>query len=135
MPLSPSVMIRILVVDDHAVVRDTLCQFLAGQHGMEVSASAENGKAALLLLNDGLKVNIILSDLNMPEMDGMELTRAVVAIKQAPPVIVLTFHSLLAVKNSVLSAGAKACLSKDGEPDELLDTIRSVHAQYGNCVA
>ncbi|PJJ83496.1 response regulator [Mucilaginibacter auburnensis] len=135
MEYGQSVMIKILVVDDHAIVRESLCRFLAGQEDMDVVASATDGLTGLVLLKDGLKVNIVLTDLNMPLMDGMELTREVVAIDQSPPVIVLTFHPLTAVKQNVLNAGAKACLSKYGELDELLSAIRSVHAAYGNRVA
>ncbi len=126
------VMIKILVVDDHPVVRESLCRFLAGQEGIEVAASATNGQAALLLLKDGLDVSIVLTDLNMPLMDGMELTREVAAIVKGPSVIVLTFHGQLSVKQRALDAGAKDCLSKDGELDELLHSIRSVHAAYAD---
>jgi DNA-binding NarL/FixJ family response regulator len=121
-------MIRILVVDNHDVVRDGLCEFLAAQAGIEVAARASNGHAAMLLLNDGLEVNFVLTDIHMPHMDGIELTRQIAALDKGVNVIVLTFYSHPQVKQRVLAAGAKECLSKDGDLEDLLTAIRTVHA-------
>ncbi|RVT98504.1 response regulator transcription factor [Mucilaginibacter limnophilus] len=125
---SPFLMMKVLVVDDHQVVREGLCQLLSAQPDMEVVANAADGRAALDLLNDGLQLNLLLTDMNMPGMDGLELTRRSTKLRRGLRVIVLTLHPLLAVKPRVLAAGAKDCVSKDGSIDELLTAIRAVHA-------
>lgn len=123
-------MIKIMVVDDHPIVRESLCRLFSAQDDMEVRAEAADGQAALQLLKEGLQINLLLTDLNMPLMDGLELTRQAVALQEDLRVIILTFHAQPVVKQSALAAGAKACLSKDDDLAVLLSTIRSVHAAY-----
>ncbi|WP_345100405.1 response regulator transcription factor [Mucilaginibacter panaciglaebae] len=121
-------MMRIIVVDDHPVVRNGLCQLLGGQDDIEILASAADGDATLALLKSGIQANMVLTDLNMRGMDGWELTRQLTALNPALFVIILTLHPQIAVKQRALAAGAKDCLSKDGDIDELLSALRAAHA-------
>jgi DNA-binding NarL/FixJ family response regulator len=121
-------MMKILVVDDHQVVREGLCKLLSGQPDMEVVANAADGQAAMDLLQSGLQLDFLLTDINMPRMDGLELTRQSTRLRKGLQVMVLTFYPLLAVKPRALDAGAKDCFSKDCGIDELLAAIRAVHA-------
>jgi DNA-binding NarL/FixJ family response regulator len=121
-------MINVVVVDDHKIVRDGLCKLLSDQMDIKVMASVATGDAAMILLNQGLAANMLLTDLNMPIMDGLELTRQALAFRKNLRIIVLTFQPLIAVKPYAIAAGAKACLSKDGDLDELLTAMRAVHA-------
>nr|WP_294791610.1 response regulator transcription factor [uncultured Mucilaginibacter sp.] len=119
-----------MVVDDHAIVRESLCELLSAQGDIKVQAAATDGQAALQLLQDGLQINLLLTDLSMPLMDGLELTRRAISLNAELRVVVLTFHTQPIVKQLTLAAGAKACLSKDDGLPKLLDTIRAVHAAY-----
>jgi DNA-binding NarL/FixJ family response regulator len=121
-------MMKIIVVDDHAVVRNGLCGLLARQSDMEMVASADNAKSALKLMEKGTLPDIIVTDLNMPGMDGMEFTRRVAAQFPSSKVIILSFHAQANIRKRALAAGARGCLSKDGDLDELLTLIRAVHA-------
>lgn len=121
-------MIRILVVDDHDVIRDSLCLMLSSQTDFFVAGSAENGEVALDLLQSGLNVDILLTDINMPVMDGLELTRKVTACNLDLYVIILSMHTTLAMSNSALEAGANAFLSKDTGIEDLFTLIRNYAA-------
>lgn len=116
------------MVDDHAVVRNGLYQLLSGQDDIKVLASAPDGQSALDILKDGMQANMVLTDLNMPGMDGFELTRQIMALKPSLFVIILTLHPQAAVKQRALAVGAKDCLSKDGDIDGLLAALRAIHA-------
>jgi DNA-binding NarL/FixJ family response regulator len=119
-------MIRILVVDDHDIVRDSLCQILSSQNDIFVVGSAENGEIALNLLDSGLNVNVLLTDLNMPLMDGLELTRKAIACNNNLHVIILSMSTGQTMLNTALQAGAKAVFSKDSDLKNLLDLIRKL---------
>lgn len=121
-------MLRIIIVDDHTLVRNELCRFLSGETDIVVVGAVADGEAAMTLLKNGLLVDMMLTDLNIPGMDGFELTRQAIAFQAGLKVIVLTLHPRLAFLARVLATGAKECLSKDGEPDDLLQAIRTVHA-------
>ncbi len=121
-------MIRIVVVEDHETVRKGLCALLSGQVDMDVVGVASNGEEALALLRDGLSTDIILTDLNMPGVNGMELIWQGMAFNDSLRFIILTLHPLIAIKGRALAAGARDCLSKDGEIDDLLTAIRRVKA-------
>ncbi|MEJ7560028.1 MAG: response regulator transcription factor [Pedobacter sp.] len=119
-------MLKILVVDDHTIVRNGLCQLLGEQSDLVIVGAAESGHYALELLNEGLDVDVMLTDLSMPGMDGFELTQRALSRNPGLQVIVLSMHSTLAVTQKALAAGAKACFSKDGDIDHLLTSIRAV---------
>jgi DNA-binding NarL/FixJ family response regulator len=119
---------NVLVVEDHKIVRDLLCTLLATEQDVEVVTGAENGQQALQLLNNGLQADVVVTDINMPVMNGLELTRKLTMLRPDIEVIILTYVPKSVACKSALAAGAKHCLSKDGGLDELLAALRSVHA-------
>ena len=120
-------MIRIMVVDDHPLLRDGIAALLAGQPDLELVAQASNGREAIEQFRRHAP-DVTLMDLQMPEMSGID---AIVAIREASPdarVIVLTTYSGDVQVLRALKAGARAYLLKNLLHKELLTTIRSVHA-------
>lgn len=121
--------IRVLLVDDHPVVREGMAAMLNRRSDMEVVAEAENGRIAQALYQTH-QPDIVLMDLRMPEMGGVD---AIIAIREADPtakIIVLTTYDGDEDIYRGIQVGAKAYLLKDTPRDELLDTIRAVHAGH-----
>ena len=117
-------MIRILVADDHAVVRAGLTQLIATFEGAELVGAAANGREAVQLCGER-HPDVVLMDLEMPDVDGIEATRAIRIAHPDVAVVVLTSFSDRDRILRALDAGAAGYLLKDAEPDELL---RAVHA-------
>jgi NarL family two-component system response regulator LiaR len=119
-------LIRILIADDHFVVRQGLATLLAPRNGMEVVGAAATGSEAVELAAT-LAPDVILMDMVMPEMDGVT---AIVHIRQQNPqarILVLTSFGEREQVAAAVRAGALGYLLKDSSPDELFDAIRSVH--------
>lgn len=117
--------IRILVVDDHHVVRKGLVFFFRTQPDLEIVGEAANGKEAVELANS-LKPDLILMDLVMPEMDGIEATKR---IKQQHPdmkIMMLTSFSDQDHVLPALEAGASGFQLKDIQPDELVTSLKKI---------
>ena len=117
--------IKVLLVDDHTVVLKGLAFFLSTQEDLELVGEANNGKEALVKVGETTP-DVILMDLYMPEMDGVEATAY---IKEYPnvKVIVLTSFSDQAHVLPALRAGASGYILKDVEPDQLVEAIRSAY--------
>ncbi|EEK42095.1 response regulator [Bacillus paranthracis] len=118
--------IKVLLVDDHTVVLKGLAFFLSTQEDIELVGEASNGKEALMKVGE-TNPDVVLMDLYMPEMDGVEAT---VCIKKEYPdvkVIVLTSFSDQAHVLPALRAGASGYILKDVEPDQLVEAIRSAY--------
>jgi DNA-binding NarL/FixJ family response regulator len=120
------VTIRVLVVDDQRIVREGLALLLRTTPGVEPVGAAENGRHALDLVRE-LEPDVVLMDLRMPELDGVEATRAIRNAHPAVQVIVLTTYSDDESVFAALRAGARGYLTKDTEADELARAIRRVH--------
>lgn len=103
-----------------------LMAMLMAELGFKVSASAENGAEALALLDSGLEVDLVLSDLKMPVMDGIQLTTAITARYPLVKVVILTMHAKSAFLERAIQAGARGFLLKDGEIGDITDAIRRV---------
>jgi DNA-binding NarL/FixJ family response regulator len=116
--------IRVLVVDDHPMVRRGLTSLLAGADGIELVAAVEGGRQAVDLVRQQ-PVDVVLMDLSMPEMDGVEATGELLRVKPATRVVMLTSYAEDDVVLAALDAGAIGYLLKDAEPDELLRGIRA----------
>jgi DNA-binding NarL/FixJ family response regulator len=119
--------IRILVVDDHSLLRDGIAALIDGQDDMELVAEASNGREGIERYRTHAP-DITLMDLQMPEKNGIE---AIAAIRHASPdarIIVLTTYSGDVQVTRALEAGARAYLLKNLLHKELLETIRAVHA-------
>jgi two-component system, NarL family, response regulator len=125
--MADSANIRILIVDDHPVVRAGLTSMLSTQPGMEVVGSASNGKEALALLEKTVP-DAILIDLRMPGMSGLETMRAIRLRIDPPRIIVLTSFDTDEDIYQAVGAGAQGYVLKSASQDELLEAIRLVLA-------
>ncbi|KRV48925.1 LuxR family transcriptional regulator [Wenjunlia vitaminophila] len=123
--------IRVMLVDDQALLRTGFRMVLQAQPDMEVVAEAENGAEALTVL-ESTAVDVVLMDVRMPRMDGVEATRRICGEsgerEGAPRVLILTTFDLDEYAFSALKAGASGFLLKDARPGEMLAAIRSVHS-------
>ena len=119
--------IRVLVVDDHPVVRAGLAGMLAADPGLAVVAEAADGEQALELLGTA-RPDVVLMDLRMPRLDGVETTRRIRAGADPPAVLVLTTYDSDAQVLRAIEAGAAGYLLKDAPREELFAAVRSVAA-------
>ena len=117
--------VRVLVTDDHAMVRRGLVELLSAAEGIEVVGQAANGREAVARAEE-LAPDVVLMDLQMPEMDGVTATKAIAADQGSAQVLVLTSFSDAERIVDALDAGAVGYMLKDAEPDDLIDAVRSV---------
>jgi DNA-binding NarL/FixJ family response regulator len=117
-------MIRVLLADDHGLVRDGLGRLLASVPDIEVVAVAADGAEAIRLAQEH-RPDVILMDLRMPGMDGSEATRRLLEEDPATQVVILTSFSERDEILSALDAGAIGYLLKDAEPDEVIRGVRA----------
>jgi DNA-binding NarL/FixJ family response regulator len=117
--------ITVVVVDDHRLVRAGLEQLLALTDDIRVVGSAADGSTAVPLVAEQ-RPDVVLMDISMPGVDGIQATRALLAQDPAIRVLVLTSVSDHERILESLHAGAMGYLMKDAEPDELFDRIRAV---------
>lgn len=119
-------LIKLLIVDDHPVVRSGLEALLTPRNGMQVVGMAADGEEAVALARKH-KPDVILMDMKMPKLDGAAATKQIVAQRKATRVLILSsYDDEQALARAVL-AGASGCLLKESSPDELYDAIRMVH--------
>lgn len=117
--------IKLLLVDDHQIIRDGLKKYLLNDDDFELVGEAANGKEALSML-ENQKVDVILSDLNMPEMDGLELTEAVIKNFPDSKVIILTMLDEPHYIKQLMGSGAEGYLFKNSGVDEVKKAIHKV---------
>ena len=117
--------IRLMIVDDHTMVRAGLRILLEESEDICISGEAANGLTAVELVEQ-IDPDVILMDLNMPLMDGIEATRRIVAIRPDQHIIVLTGMPDDERLFQAIQAGAQGCLEKTAPPEELVQTIRDV---------
>ena len=120
-------MIRVLAVDDHALLRDGIAALIGNQTDMELVGEASNGREAVELFRQH-QPDVTLMDLQMPEMGGIDALSAIRGEFPEARIIVLTTYAGDVQVFRALKAGAKAFLLKGLLRKELLDTIRAVHA-------
>jgi DNA-binding NarL/FixJ family response regulator len=121
------VSIRVFLVDDQQMVRAGFRMLIESQPDLEVVGEAGDGQEAV----ERLAVtgcDVVLMDVRMPRVDGVEATRRITSRGDAPRVVVLTTFDLDEHAFAAIRAGAAAFLLKDARPDELLEAIRTVHA-------
>ncbi len=118
-------MIRVLVVDDHAVVRDGLERILNRPDDIRVVGTAADGAAAVTLA-EREHPDVVLMDLSMPGVDGVEATRSLTATQPEVKVVVLTSFGDQRRILDALGAGAVGYLFKDASPDEIVAAVRTV---------
>ncbi|AKU17753.1 response regulator [Luteipulveratus mongoliensis] len=121
--------IRVLVVDDQPLVREGFSMLVRSQADMLAVGQASDGLAAVELTRQ-LGPDVVLMDVRMPGIDGVEATRRVVDAQLPSRVLILTTFDLDEHAFGALRAGASGFLLKDAEPDALLDAIRTVHSGH-----
>lgn len=117
--------IRLLIADDHALIRDGLRKILSLQEGLEVVAEAPDGAIAYALTGE-LLPDIVLMDINMPNVNGIEATRRIKTDFPQVGIIALTIHDDEEYVFELVKAGVSAYVLKDIESESLVETIRAV---------
>ena len=119
--------IKVLIADDHAVVREGTRQILEQESDIDVVAEAENGEEAVSMAGS-LKPDVAIIDISMPKMDGIEATRQIKARYPTVAVLILTAYDDEQFVFSLLEAGAAGYLLKSVRSHELVDALRAVYS-------
>jgi len=119
--------IRVVIADDHALVREGTSELLAKHADIEVVGAAEDGISAVELI-DKFRPDVALVDISMPGLTGIEVTREVKSAFPEVAVLILTVHDEDGYVRALLEAGAAGYLLKDIGEDELVRSIRAVHS-------
>ncbi|HSI22865.1 MAG TPA: response regulator transcription factor [Methylophilaceae bacterium] len=120
-------MIRVLLADDHALMREGLKQLFEYAEDIEVSGEACNGEEVLSLLQKG-KYDLLLLDVTMPGLHGAELIAHIRQLPDSPPILMLSMHCETQIAKRKLKAGAAGYITKDSAPSDLMDAMRRVAA-------
>lgn len=126
-------MIKVLVADDHAIVRQGLKQIVSDTNDIVVVGEASDGQELLRKLEES-DCNIVLLDITMPGRSGLDILKELKNIRPNLPVLVLSMHPEEQYATRVIRAGAHGYLTKDSVPDELTTAIRKV-ASGGNYIS
>ena len=119
--------IRVLVADDQSMIRAGFRMLLAGEEGIEVVAEASNGLEAVEKAAR-FDPDVVLMDIRMPELDGLEATRRILAADSSARILILTTFDLDEYVYEALAAGASGFVLKDDPPEQLIAAIRTVAA-------
>ena len=120
-------MIRVLLADDHSIVRAGLCRIVEESGDMTVVAEAADGKAAILQARESAP-DVAVIDISMPEFDGLEVTTRLLEKTPGLPVIILTMHEEEQYVVRAIEAGAMGYITKKSAPEKLVKAIRKVLA-------
>jgi DNA-binding NarL/FixJ family response regulator len=120
----PDAQIKVLICDDHPVVRRGLAALLSAAEDIDVVGTAGDGEEAVAMVTEQ-EPDIVLMDVSMPGMDGMEATRRVINARPQTRVVMMTSFSGHQRIKTALDAGAVGYILKDSKPDEVLKGIRS----------
>lgn len=122
--------IRLLIAEDEGILRSTLAELLGREHEFQIAATAPDGRAALIEAL-GQRPDVILTDLKMPKMDGIELTRRVREELPGTAVVILTAFDDDENLFAALKAGATGYILKDASLEEIAAAVRAAHAGEG----
>lgn len=120
-------MIRLMIVDDHALMREGLKQLFEGESDIVVEAEAASGEEVLAVLRQR-PIDLILLDISIPGIHGVELIAKIRQQPDSPPILVLSMHNEPQIAKRKLKAGASGYITKDSSPKDLLEAIRKVAA-------
>ncbi|OPY12205.1 MAG: Oxygen regulatory protein NreC [Syntrophus sp. PtaB.Bin001] len=121
--------ITVILADDHKIIRDGLRTLIESQSGMQVIAEAENGRETIKLAKE-LQPNVVIMDISMPDLNGIDATREIVNSIPGVKVIALSMHSDRRFVTGMLSSGASGYLLKDCAFEELAKAIKTVVANH-----
>jgi two-component system, NarL family, invasion response regulator UvrY len=121
-------MIRVFIADDHPVVRKGIRQIVSDIPDIVIAGEATNGREALELIGNVVPCDLVLLDLSLPDVDGLDVIKRLKRTHPGLRVLVLTMHSEDQFAIRALKAGAAGYLTKDGAPSELIGAIRKVMA-------
>lgn len=119
--------IRVLLADDHAMVRDGLCRILEDTDDITVVGQADNGLTALSLAKE-TEPDVAVLDYTMPKLDGLAATQRILALLPKIKILILTVHDNVQFAVRILEAGAHGFLLKEEAADQLITAIRDVNA-------
>ena len=119
-------MIKILIADDHAIIRRGLCHIVAGEPDMDVVGEAENAQQTLDFVNRQ-HFDVVVLDINMPGRSGLDVLKEIKQERPSLPILVLSVHSEEQYGVRVLKAGAAGYLNKESAPEQLVKAIRKVY--------
>jgi LuxR family maltose regulon positive regulatory protein len=117
--------VKVLLVDDHALIRSGLRTLLEEEKGLRVVGEAEDGREAMEMVSK-LSPDVVVMDITMPHLDGIEATRGILTESPETKVIALSIHGGKRFVESMLQAGAAGYVLKDSVPEELVDAVRTV---------
>jgi NarL family two-component system response regulator LiaR len=117
-------MIRVLLADDHNLVRQGISALLEKENDIEVVGQSANGQEAIDLVKN-LKPEVVVMDLSMPRMDGTQATERILGLKEAPAIVILSVHSDSALAQQLIRQGVKGYLLKMSTAEELPLAIRA----------
>jgi len=120
-------MIRIIIADDHALFLAGLKSLLGEVEDLDVVGTAENGKEALALIEDN-DCDVILLDIDMPEMNGIEAAEKIIADHPGVKILMLTMHDKLVMIEKMLTIGVQGYVLKNTSRPDLTEAIRNLHA-------
>ena len=118
---------RVLIVDDHAVVRSAIADYLKAHAGLDIIAHATNGEEAVAMA-ERLHPDIVLMDVSLPRINGIEATRRIMDRCPGTRVIGLSMHNGDAMGAAMISAGAVGYIPKFAPPEDLVSAIRAARA-------
>ncbi len=116
---------RIMIVDDHPIVRHGIAQLLNSQADLQVAAEADDADSALRQLRD-VKFDLLIIDISMPGLSGLDLIRRIKAQDAAVPILVLSMHDESVYAERALAAGARGFLMKHEATDKLVSAVRKL---------
>jgi PAS domain S-box-containing protein len=125
-PKRPGV-VRVLIADDHRVVREGIQSFLSQEDWLEVVGQASNGRQAVLMTRD-LQPDVVIMDISMPELNGIEATRIITGENPGVRIIGMSMHEQQDMAAAMRSAGAERYLTKGGPAEHLIEAVRQLGA-------
>jgi len=116
---------KILIVDDHEVVRDGLRNILLSLENISIAGEAGNGEDAIKMYNS-VKPDLVIMDISMPGMNGIEATKIIKEKDPDAKILILTMHDNQEYLNQIIRSGAKGFILKNTDKEELLDAVKTV---------
>jgi DNA-binding NarL/FixJ family response regulator len=119
-------MIRVMVVDDHHMIRQGICQILSNYSDIQVVADTDSGTNAIRMMHE-LFPDVLVLDVSMPGVSGLDVIKEIVDLQPKPRVVFLSIHSDLALVRQALTLGAHGYVLKQSSSDDLIDAIRAAN--------